>query len=66
MNKAHHTAVGGILCARCCKMYACRLNFKVAEAGGTLARLEVNMSKYFSGLDKIVKIDAALLLTIED
>ena len=63
---AHIAVIGGILCELCSKMYARRSNFKVAEAGSALARLEVIMSENVSGLAKFVKIDAALLLTIED
>ena len=64
--KAHHSTIGGILCGVGSKMYAWRSAFKDAEAGGPIARSEVIMSEIVSGLDKIIKIDAASPLTIED
>ena len=64
--KAHHSTIGGILCGVGSKMNVWRSAFQDAEAGGPIGRSEVIMSEIVPGPGKIIKIDAASPLTIED
>ena len=64
--KAHHSTIGGILCGVGSKMSAWRMIFPDAEVGGPIRRSEVIMSEIMPGLDKIIKLDRASPLTIED
>ncbi len=64
--KAHHSTIGGILCGVGSKMHAWRSSYQDAEKGGPIGRSVVIMSEIVPGLDKIIELDVASPLTIED